>query len=189
MINEQIEEKQEEQRKKVLGFNYRDVAQVILKNRRKFSAMIVYYNVKTRELGFAGTKDVVRASPSFQRMFAGELYKKITIPESAVKLFEWNHYDELELPDYDLTIDNLNGVYDADFQCYEDYQNHYATNWRWNSFKQYLKHLHHGDEHEDEYEARYELYLIRQMERQDLAKSWVALIRAKEFDLKNGRKA
>ena len=184
MINEEFEEEQEKKRKEALGFNYRDVAQVVLKNRRKFNAMIVYYNVKTRELGFAGTKDEVRASFDFQKMFADELYRKITIPREAVKLLEWNHYDELALPDYDLTIDNLNGVYDEDYADYQYDQNHRVSDWKWNSFKEYLKHHHYSDKYENEYEARYELYLVREMERQNLVREWGALIKAKEFDLK-----
>jgi len=184
MINEELEKKNEEQRKEVLGFNYKDVAQVVLKNRWKFNAMIVYYNVKTHQLSFAGTRDEVRASPSFQRMFADELYRKITIPREAVKLLEWNNYDELELPDYDLTIDNLNGVYDQDYADYQYDQNHGVSDFKWNSFREYLSHLHYSDKYEDEYEARYELYLVREMQRQNMAREWATLIRAKEFDLK-----
>jgi len=185
MINEEIEEEQEKQRKQALGFNYKDVAQVVLKNRWKFNAMIVYYNVKTHQLGFEGTRDEVRASASFQKMFASELYRKITIPHEAVKLLEWNHYDERELPDYDLTLDSLNGVYDPWFQDYQDYQNHYAPYWlKWNSFREYLTHLHYSDEYENYYEERYELYLVREMERQNMARDWAELISMKEFDLK-----
>jgi hypothetical protein len=185
MINEKLEEEKENRRKEVLGFNYKDVAQVVLKNRRKFNAMVVYFDVKAHELGFAGTKDEVRASPSFQRMFADELYKKITIPESAVKLFEWNHYDELAIPDYDLTLCGLNGVYDVDYEFYQYDQNHGVSNWKWNSFKEYLKHRHYTDNYcEDEYEDRYEIYLVRKMELQNMARDWASLIKAKEFDLK-----
>jgi len=184
MINEEIEELKEKQRKEVLGFSYKDVAQVVLKNRRKFNAMIVYYDVSRRELGFAGTRDEVRASPGFQRMFASDLYRKIAIPQSAVKLLEWNHYDELAIPDYDFTIDNLNGVYDQDYANYQYDQNHGVSDFKWFSFKEYLMHHHYSDKYENEYEARYELYLIREMERQNMARGWQVLISMKEFDLK-----
>jgi hypothetical protein len=77
-----------------------------------------------------------------------------------VELFRWSFSDEDDLTSEDLKLSGKDSLYD-DF--YENVPRH------WDTFREYL-------EDAGEYDNRVQIYLVKQMQRENLAAKWLVLI-------------
>jgi len=90
-----------------------------------------------------------------------------------VELFRWSVDDEDDLTSEDLKLSGKDSLYD-DF--YENVPRH------WDTFREYL-------EDAQEYDNRVQIYLVKQMQRENLAAKWLDLIQRASNHVNKTRKA
>ena len=90
-----------------------------------------------------------------------------------VELFRWNFNDEDDLTSEDLKLRGKDSLYDDYFESIPR---------PWNSFREYL-------EDAQEYDNRIQIYLVNQMQRENLAAKWLELIQRASNHVNKRRKA